>query len=380
VALPAGDEIAHTIVALPDLSIKWERHGEFTTLTLVRPLGALHWSEIEDFPTAFDALPPGWLAQLPGRTIAAADIAVLPAGQAAPDLGRVARWFRADAMAGSRVLEEAAWLFSDFALREDGRTRWLALDVHLGRAQTARLVQRVIEIEVYRMTALLAFPLARAAFPQLNGIEQRLATITASIAALQGRQPSPEVQAQERSLLDDLTRVAAEVERSVAASTFRFSAAQAYWDIARARVAELREQRIGDMRTLAGFLARRVAPAMDSCAAAARRQEELSQRVSRTSNLLRTRVDVAREEQNQKLLAAMDRRGQLSLRMQQTVEGLSIAAITYYVVGLVGYFAKPLTQIWPRMDTDWVVAGAIPVVAWLVWRAVERVRRSVTES
>jgi uncharacterized membrane-anchored protein len=262
--------------------------------------------------------------------------------------------------------------------QDSGRTRWLVLDRQgMSRAQTARVVQRIIEIEIYRMTALLAFPLARAAFPELNRIEQRLAEITAATAALHGRGEPQQTQDEERRLLDELTRVAAEVERSVAATTFRFSAGEAYWSLVQARMREFREQRIGDLRTLGGFLSRRLAPAMNSCAAATRRQEELSARIERASALLRTRVDVAREEQNQALLAAMERRGKVALRLQQTVEGLSVAALTYYLVGLVGYGVKPLKSIWPQLNTDWVIAGSIPILAYLVWRAVARLRRKL---
>jgi uncharacterized membrane-anchored protein len=281
-----------------------------------------------------------------------------------------------DALAGSRVLDDAALIFTDFLLPPDSsRTRWLVLDRQgMSRAQTARVVQRIIEIEIYRMTALLAFPLAREAFPELNRIEQRLAEITASTAALHGRGEPKQTQDEERRLLDVLTGIAAEVERSVAATSFRFSAGEAYWNLVQARVREFREQRIGDLRTLGGFLSRRLAPAMNSCAAAERRQEELSARIERASALLRTRVDVAREEQNQQLLAAMERRGKVALRLQQTVEGLSVAALTYYLVGLVGYAVKPLKLIFPNLNTDWVVAASIPVLAFLVWRAVGRLR------
>lgn len=374
----------HAIVELPDVRVKWERHGEFSSLTFVRPLrDPRPLAELVEFPTALEALPADWLAALPGRAVAAADIVLLPAGDegSAPRWEQVQRWFLRDAMAGSSVLDEAALVFTDFVLPEDSsRTRWLVLDRHgMSRAQTARVVQRIIEIEIYRMTALLAFPLARAAFPELNRIEQRLAEITAATAALHGRGEPQQTQDEERRLLDELTRVASEVERSVAATSFRFSAGQAYWDIVQSRVREFREQRIGDLRTLGGFLSRRLAPAMNSCAAAARRQEELSARIERASALLRTRVDVAREEQNQQLLAAMERRGKIALRLQQTVEGLSVAALTYYLVGLVGYGVKPLKQLFPNLNTDWVVAASIPVLAFIVWRAVGRLRHKLMD-
>ena len=379
--VPMPQRGGHAIVELPTVRVKCERHGEFSSLTFVRSLaGQLEsLAAMTAFPSAFDAVPGEWLASLPGRTVSAADIVLLPAGGAAgpADSHLLARWFVPDAMAGSSVLDDAALVVTDFVLPQDSsRTRWLVLDRQgMSRAQAARVVQRIIEIEIYRMAALLAFPLARSAFPELNRIEQRLAQITAQTAELHGRGNTQQTQTEERALLDDLTRVASEVERSVAQTDFRFSAAEAYWGLVQARVREFREKRVDDMRTLGGFLSRRLAPAMNSCAAAARRQEELSARIERASALLRTRVDVAREEQNQQLLAAMERRGKIALRMQQTVEGLSVAALTYYLVGLVGYAVKPLSAVWPGLQPEWVVAASIPILALLVWRGVGRLRQ-----
>ena len=380
VDMPAT-EAAHTIVELPGLSVKWERHGEFVSFTFVRPLPGARLETLEEFPTAFDAIPAEWLAQIPGRTISATDIALLRGSGDPAGLATAVRWFAADALAGSVVLDGAAHLFTDFVPRgsETGakRTRWLAIDNGMGPAQCARLVQRVAEIEIYRMVALLALPLARAALPELDQIERRLAEITAATAALEDQADVEQSQREERRLLDELTRVAAEVEHSVAETAFRFSAGEAYWAIVRSRVAEFREQRIGDVRTIGGFLSRRLAPAMSSAAAAARRQEELSARIERASTLLRTRVDVALEEQNQKLLVTMDRRSQASLRIQQAVEGLSVAAITYYGASLVSYLVKPLKHIWPGLETDWIVAASIPLIALGAWRVLEHVRNGV---
>lgn len=369
---------AHAVVVLPSVTIKWERHGEFSSLTLVAPLVAGRVEDIDRmrYPSAFDAVSADWLSALPGKVIAACDIVVLPvAGE--PAEPAVEPLFVSDTMAGSIVLDGAARIFTDFIVREDGRSRWLILNAHMGRAQTARTVQRVIEVEVYRMVALLGFPSARAAFGELTRIEHELERMTDAIAALHAEAATPVTQREERRLLDELTRAAAELERMTASTAFRYAASQAYWEIVQARANELREQRIGDLRTVSGFLMRRLAPAMNSCAAAARRQEALSARVERAGSLLRTRVDVAREEQNQQLLAAMDRRGKLQLRLQQTVEGLSVAAIAYYVIGLLGYLLKPVGSAWPQVKVEWITAAMIPVVAYLVWRGLKRVRRRI---
>ncbi len=357
---------AHAIVELGGGRIKWERHGEFTSLIVVRVLPDATLAGLDDFPSAFEMLPAGWLASLPGRVMAAADIAVLPIGEQRPATEDVKRWFVADAMAGSRVLDDAAWVFTDFMLRTNGRTRWIVLDTKLGRAQTGRVVQRIIEIEIYRMMSMLAFPVAREMFDELRRMEHELAQVTARLAAKGSER-------EERSLLDELTTIAAKVESEVSATMFRFSAALAYWEIVRARITEFREERIGDMRTLNGFLSRRLAPAMHTVKAASRRQEELSNRIERASALLRTRVDIAREEQNLRVLEGMDRRGKLQLRLQETVEGLSIAAITYYMVSLVHRALEPLEGVL-HVHADWVAAASIPLIAFGLWRALHRIR------
>ncbi len=97
---------------------------------------------------------------------------------------------------------------------------------------------------------------------------------------------------------------------------------------------------------------------MNTCRAAAARQESLSQRVARATQLLSTRVDLTREQQNQAVLDSMNRRAAAQLRLQQTVEGLSIAAMTYYVVGLVGYAAKGAKAAGVAVDPELAMASA----------------------
>jgi uncharacterized membrane-anchored protein len=368
----------HLVVELDALRVKWERHSEFTSYTLIRPLAARDAAALTALATAFDAVPVDWLASLPGQTIEAIDVTFLPVGEGEPSIDAVAPLFSGPTLVGSQVSDAGAWVFTDFQLTPDGRSRWLVLDRRLTRGQRARVTQRLIEIGIYRVMAMLAFPLARDMSATLTVAEQRLSTITARIAELGAHGiATAEVEREQRRLLDDLTLLAAEMEKAVAQSAFRFSASKAYWDIVTKRVAELREERIGGIPTIGEFLSRRLEPAINTVLAAARRQQELSARIARASELLRTRVDIAREEQNSQLLAAMERRGKLSLRLQQTVEGLSVAAITYYAVGLVGYAVKPIRTLWPALNPDWITAAAIPVLAWLVWRGVRKIRKEL---
>jgi uncharacterized membrane-anchored protein len=361
----------HAIVELGGGRVWFERHGEFITLVVVRLVPGTSLERLDAFQSAFELLPEGWLAALPGRVIAASDVAVLPLGTPETAFEQARRFFVAETTAASRVLDGSAWVLTDFVLRPDGRTRFMVLDVKLGRAQTGRLVQRLLEIEVYRMMAMLAFPVARALFTELRPLEEALARVTAAMA-------EPRSEQAERELLEELAGIAMKTERGVTATMFRCSAALAYWEIVKARVSELREQRSGDLRTLNGFLSRRLAPAMNTVQAAARRQEQLSDRLERATALLRTRVDIKREEQNLRVLSSMERRSAIQLRLQETVEGLSVAAITYYVVSLVHHALEPFEHVLP-VHADVVAAVSIPFVALLLWRGLHRVRAPLKE-
>jgi len=105
----------------------------------------------------------------------------------------------------------------------------------------------------------------------------------------------------------------------------------------------------------------------------------ISHRADRATQLLSTRVDITREKQSRALLESMDRRARLQLRLQETVEGLSIAAITYYIVGLIAYASKgaKAAGFLPWSDTL-VTAGSIPVILIIVAWGVRRVRKSIT--
>ena len=119
---------------------------------------------------------------------------------------------------------------------------------------------------------------------------------------------------------------------------------------------------------------RRLAPAAATCATTAQRLRSLAERIGQTSALLATRVGIANERQNQGLLASMNQHARLQLRLQQTVEGLSVAAIVYYAAGLTGYVAKALRGAGLQIEPDLVVGGSIPLLAALLVWSMRRMR------
>lgn len=361
---PAG--ASHVSADLGAFRLKWERHTEFSRYTFI-DAGA------GDDPFAeppLAAVPQSWIADLPGATVVAAHAALVAGGDAAPDLEKLsARLFAGNALIGSKVSGGAGLAISDLRIREDGFSRFYVMDRGMTPRQGGRVMQRLLEIDTYRIMALLALPVARQLVPQLVENERELADITGALA-----NATVEDEAQ---LLERLIRLEAEIENRESQHTYRFGASAAYYELVQRRIGELREERIQGLQTLREFTERRLAPAMTTCQSVATRQRALSARVARATQLLSTRVDITRERQNQALLESMNRRAKLQLRLQQTVEGLSVAAVTYYVVGLVGYAAKGLTSAGIAVNTELAMAIAIPVVALSAALAVRKIRRAV---
>jgi uncharacterized membrane-anchored protein len=364
VAAPAA-EATHFSAELGAVRLKWERHGEFSGYTLFAAGRS---------PTPFSEppllmLPPEWLAGVPGTTIFAAHAKLIPFAGDAPDADFLAAHFDANVPVGAEIGGGAGLAFTDFKIRADGCARFLVLDRGFTPRQAGRMLQRLFEIETYRMMALLALPVAREQSKRIVVIERSLATLTERIAK------GGEGSGGDESLLHDLTGLAAEVESGLASSQFRFGACRAYHDLVTTRISELRERRLPGIQTIEEFMARRFTPAVATCASTSQRLHDLSERVAQACALLSTRVDIAREKQNQMLLESMNRRAKLQLRLQQTVEGLSVAAIVYYVAGLLGYLAKGLKAWGLRIDPDLVVGVAIPLVAALAIWVLRRARR-----
>lgn len=345
--------------------IRWELHTEFVSWTFSRAIDAAALANNEP-PTAVQVVPQEWLAALPGALLEALHVWVVPR-EPATGAAVLRQVLQEEALVGASVADGHAEIYTDFALHADGFSRMVLLadpPPALSTRRVGRLVQRLLEVDTYRMAALLGLPAAREAAADLGFAERELAELAEAIrAAGQDREPQ---------LLDRLTRLAGQVESQYAATHSRFSASAAYFELVDQRLEDIGEKRLPGLQPLGEFIERRISPARATCAWAVRRQDALSQRVSRISNLLRTRVEIAQQQSSQALLATMNRRQDLQLKLQATVEGLSVAAITYYIVGLVSFLAKGASALgWP-FSPEGTAAAAIPVVAFGVWLSLRR--------
>ena len=176
-----------------------------------------------------------------------------------------------------------------------------------------------------------------------------------------------------QQLLNELTNLSADAEQLLSASTFRFSASGAYSDIVHNRVDILREERFAGRQLFSEFLLRRYTPSMRTIASTWERLREFSQRVERAANLLRTRVDVANAKSQQDLLASMNERAETQLKLQETVEGFSVVAITYYAISLLGYVIAPIAK-WLHIEKTILIALAVVPMLIIVYKFVHGIK------
>lgn len=351
----------YAVVPLGGLKLVLERHTEFASYTFVRQGGFDLPFESDVFGAEADAI----VAGIPGEVIRATQIAFYPENTPSLDEERLDTLFAPEALVMCEVAGGKAIAMSDFRLNPDGFGRLLLVDRGLLRDEPAQLVLRLQELGNYRNMALLGLPLAQRLTPDVSRLEARLATLTASVG---------ERIAQDDSLLDELTYLSAELARIVAETRYRMSATRAYAQLSLDRLAMLGIGVVPGYQTLADFTERRLTPAVRTCVSFSARLDDLSQRAAWTSELLRTRIDIALAKQNRDLLNSMNRRTRLQLRLQQTVEGLSVVAISYYAVALIGYLAAP-AHAWK----EWVMVAAVPLVVIAVWLAGRRLRRRLKE-
>ena len=354
----------YIVCRLGALDFVWEQHTEAASYTFICP-GV---SEANFSIEPFSAFAREWMDSLPGQVIRATQIALVDS-RASPELLESLRsCFGRDDLVVCDVAEGRARIWSDFRLHDDGFGRLVIVDQGLVGYEPAQLVQRLQELGNYRKLALLGLPVAQRLTPDVSRLEQRLAALTAGVA---------ERISDDDRLLDELSFLSAELARLMAETRYRMSATRAYAQLSTDRLQSLKVSAVRGHSTLADFTERRLVPAMRTCASFSQRLEDLSQRVAWTSSLLRTRVDTALAKQNRDLLQSMNRRTQLQLRLQQTVEGLSVVAISYYLVGLLGYLYKSLHETLPGFKPEIATGLSVPVVAVLVMLAMHRIRRSL---
>ena len=342
-------------------AIKWESHTEFVTYTVFLS----GYAQRPFDPADFDVFPKDWLDKAPGVRMTSAMIHVEPRPEDDQIAAKVDDWFVPESLAVSEVLDGEVVIAGDFRIDTAGHSRFAAFVRNdTGERRIGRVVQRLCEIETYKTMSMLGFARVRDLGPRMSGIDAELSELMVQMTS--GDDPS-------EMTLGGLLRVSAELEALSAQSSFRFGATGAYEAIVGQRIEVLREKRFRGRQSFAEFMMRRYDPAMRTVKASERRLEAMADRAIRAGDLLRTRVEVERSAQNQKLLESMDKRADMQLRLQETVEGLSVVAISYYAVSLAGYLLYPLAEVIGLSKGMLLAMVTLPVVV-MVWLAIRRIR------
>ena len=341
--------------------LKWESHSEFVTYTIFGDGNAIPPFDA----STFEMFPEDWLSNAPGTRITSALIRIEQSDGDDGIIDKTQDWFVPESLAISRVLEGELIIASDFRIDPAGHMRMAVFArPDTGGRRIGRVVQRLCEIETYKAMAMLGLATSRDMGRELSQLDTQLSALVSQLN-------SEELNSDET--LGQLLRISAALENAVAQSAYRFGATRAYEAIVNQRIFILREDRFKGRQTFGEFMMRRFDPAMRTVESTQTRLQSLTNRAARASDLLRTRVDVERSAQNQDLLTSMDQRADLQLRLQQTVEGLSVVAITYYAVNLALYLLGPVEEIY-GVSKVYLAAGVTPLVLLLVWWMVRRIR------
>ena len=348
------------------LRVRREKHLEFCTYTFTNTDITQGGNPFQE--NGLTLLPDGWLEGIPGIVISAFHIAIEDARDSHElNLPVVKEYFEGMRLVGSSPQEGDAHVWTSFQLHSDGFGRFLIYNKQMSNSQLGRLTQRIMEIETYRLMTLLALPAARSINPRLSEMDHKLSEITDALAHCDDTD--------EQELLQKLTGMASWVEDCRSQCTFRFSATYAYHELVIKRLEELREDEVTGHLTITEFMTRRLTPAVRTCEAISNRLEDLSRRIDRVGDMMRTRVELAIQAQNQEVLASMDQRSKIQLMMQHTVEGLSVAAISYYTIGLLKYLLDALYNSGVELNKDLVMGISVPVVVGLVAFSTRKIHK-----
>lgn len=350
-----------------DWRIRRETHLEFVSYTIINQ--GLPFLDDPFANSGVSRLPKDWLQALNGTVVSAFHVAVDDVrNQPEPELAQVKSYFEGMRLVGSQPQNGDAQVWATFRIHSDGFGRIAVYNRGMSNSQLGRMVQRLIEVESYRLLALLALPLARHYNQHLAQMDQQLVELTKQLSG-----SSDELD--EQAVLAKIIDMAAWVESARAATTFRFNATAAYHDLILKRLSDLKEDEVSGHLTISEFITRRLTPAVRTCKTAGENLENLSRRIDRVSDMMRTRVDMSIQSQNQHLLASMDRRSKIQLAMQHTVEGLSVAAISYYSIGLIKYLIEAAYEKGAPIDKSLAVGLAVPLVIGGVWWATRRIHK-----
>jgi len=392
----------------PHGQLRIQFHTEYSSYSFI---DALPHEVTQWFSDPYHDLPcADFFCLLPGQMLRVHQLLLLPSIISSPSdklQPRVHDFFHHEHTIGSVICQGRAQFYTDFIKHPEGAGRSILVNQGLTADEAARLVQQLCDIGNYRKLSLLGLPIARQALQQLHDMELQLAELNrylaqqpasstsdfsldhmttggtdvdeltqlkTSAANLPSRQP-PYTDTQ---LLAQLSQLAANTEQLIAHSSTRLHASVAYYQLTMDKIGALHEQEIAGLLSLREFTARRLTPAYRTVTSVQLRQRNLSQRLGRVTELLRTRVNLRLQQQNTQILQNLSQRAGLQLQLQRTVEPLSVVALGYYSVAFWQNLAAPLRHWQPQWPWPQIQDGVLLMVVCLCIAQLWRLKRHAT--
>ena len=370
---PPKQGARHHTMTLNGYCIRWERHGEFTTYTL-------HMSAIDASP--FQKKVPTfmleWLSSTRGELLVATHLSIRQMDDELYQDDLMHKFYASESIVCSKIASGAAEVWTDVQIHNSGFNRILVLNRELKELTMGRIAQCLMDISTYRNMALLALPVAQKTANQIVTLDIKLSELLDQLRdSSQDKESLKNPIENDSHMLQALTDLSMSIQRLSAQARNRLSAADAYYALINSRLNELSEENVAGYQTIGEFIQRRLSPAMRTCHSVQTRLENLSKRTSRAVDLLRTRLDLTLERQNHNLLESMNKRVLVQMRLQETVEGLSIAAITYYIVGLIGYLAKSTHGLGLSLSPETITGLSVVPIAVTVWFGIRQVKKKI---
>jgi len=369
--------------------LRWERHTEAMTYTFSRQATADDMaSPFEPTSLPLSVIPQWWTASLPGTVVASLHVALIEQQQPRLINSVVAQqqrfqWIanqfnRSSTITAATVDSRRFRVYSDWRPHADGFSRMLLLsdmpeEATNKRSSAGKVLQRLIELEKYRVLALMGLPFAQALVPRIDQLNSTLDGVMASA----GQAGQLDVNEQRR-LLKEISELTAAALTLGSSSHFRFSASAAYSQIVDDRIRFLEMEPIDGLPSMATYVQSTSHPAMRTCQAAVRRLEALSASSNRAADLLRTSLTVQQQADAGRQLEQIRSNARTQLMLQESVEGLSVVAITYYSTGVLGYVAKAADKVGLLPIPPELALGlGVPFIAAAVWLGLNQLKKHV---
>ena len=366
--------------------LRWERNTEVQTYILAKPI-----ENEDELARPFDNtpintdVPKHWMANLPGYVTSAVHVALtetLPDGPLG--IRSAGKYFAGSKfITGCDVDRGRFRAYSDFRQQSDDFIRFVVVarkdDIPNRRTAAGKVVQRLIELEKYRVLSLMGLPFAQALSPRVDVLNTELQQVNATVS----RHLSNDKRCvhDQRAILQKLTQIGAESLRLNAMSSHRFNASNAYSQIVQDRITYLHMGRVEGLPSMSSFLLANSNPAMRTLVSTSERLHGLIESSQLTAELMRTSVTVEQQHQSNSMLESLRSTSQTQLLLQECVEGLSVVAVSYYSIGILGYAAKAAAQLGLLPFSPEIAMGAmVPFVGGAVYITLSRVKTMITKN